>query len=114
MKTLDLKIDLEGVNLGDALKDKQPVEIVADTIKDMLYAYATQERGLTGEDRRKIYKINDALDAVVKSTNGGSPCEVQLDDDWMGFLKKCKRDGKFLPNKLLQKVENLIDAVENR
>ncbi len=115
MKTLNLQVDLEGIKFGDDLKDKSSAEVASEVIQNIILSYGMQERGLSEEDRRKYYKICDALEKAIKSHNGvDTPCNIELEDDWMGFLRKCKRESKLMPNKLIQRVEAIIDAVKDR
>lgn len=110
MKTLRVKVDLEGLELGTEDKDKSPVEIASLVLKNIIMGYAASKRGLDEGERRKFYKICDALDEAQKTEAE----EIQLEDDWMGFLRKCKREATLLPGPLLRRVEDLIDAVEDR
>lgn len=111
MKTMGMVINLEGLKLGAEDKEKLSQEIVKDVIKNIMLGWGQQQqKGMQEEDRRKYYKISDALEAVVK-TNVES---VELEDDWFGFIKKCKKEMGLIPNDLVRRIEELIDAVVNR
>lgn len=109
MNKLKLEIDLSGIDFGDN-KDKElpkPAEIVSTVCKNIMFSYAQNTRGLTGEERKQYYRICKALDNAIK--NGLS--EVELEDEDAGFLRKCKRECKMLPSDILGRVEELIDSM---
>ena len=112
MKTLSLKIDKEKLELNPAESEKNPVELAVTIIKNVILACAMQDnkRGLSEDDRRKFYKISDVLDNAVKENLEA----VELEDDWMGFIKKSFRDAKLLPDKLLRQVEILVLGEDGR
>lgn len=108
MKTLKLVIDLEGLNLEEK---KSPQETVVNVIKNIILNWAANEkkRGMNDEERRKYYKICDALEAAVKEGKEA----VELEDDWMGMIREARKSG-LMPNNLLRRVEALIDEVKDR
>lgn len=111
MKLLSLKLSTEGLNLRDAeVADLSGAELAVRVIKNIILSYAQKQRGLGEEERRKFYKLSDALEAAVESKKDS----VELEDDWFGFLKKCKTDCSLMPDTLLRRVEELIEAVSNR
>ena len=114
MKTLKLIFDTEDLVLSENLKDKPMQEIAWLMIKNIILSYASAKRGLDEEERRKFYKISDAFDMLLKSKKGNGailPEEIELEDDWMGFIRKCKRESLLMPDRLSQGVEKLIDEV---
>jgi hypothetical protein len=108
MKTINLEISLDKINLPDAEKDKSPSEVCALTIKNICFQWFQQQKS-TEEDRRKFYKICDVFEAVQKDT-----LSVDLEDDWMGFIRKVKREVALIPNDLIRRVEEKIDEVKDR
>ena len=111
MKLLSLKVDLDGLNLRDAeVKDMTSQELMVRVIKNIILSYGQKQRGLGEEERRKFYKLSDALEKAAEEKKE----EVELEDDWFGFLKKCKRESTLFPDSLLRKVEEAIDAVPDR
>lgn len=116
MKTLSLLCDLEGIDLEDIDKDKSPQEIAVLVIKNIVITYANRlgatgrPTGLKEDERRKYYKLFDRLEKAVKEEAE----LVELEDDWMGFLRKCKREALFTPNDLSKRIEQLIDDVRDR
>jgi hypothetical protein len=108
MKTLKLDISLEGLNLNDDDKVRSPSQLCGDVIKNVIVAYGVrgQNRGLTEEERRKFYKISDILEKAEDS--------VELEDDWMGFIRKCFKETPLIPDKLLRRVEEKIEEVKDR
>ena len=112
MKTLELKFNLEGIVLSPEDKGKISQEITVIIIKNLIvnYGIQSQNRGLNEDERRKFYKICDLLDKAVKDKVDS----VEFEDDWMGFLRQAKRSTNMIPNELVRKVEELIDAVKDR
>ena len=112
MKMLSIKIEIEGLKLNDEDKSKSPIELTTLVIKNIILSWASsgQRRGLSEEDRRRFYKITDVFEKAVK--DGAET--VELEDDWMGFIRKCKRESEIMPNDLVRRVEDLIDTVKDR
>jgi len=112
VKKLRLSFDREGLNLPKDDGERTPAELSSIIIRNMIIGWATsgQSRGLNDDDRRKYYKICDAFDAAIKNKAE----EVELDDEWMGFIRKAKKDCELIPNELLRKVEANIEAVKDR
>ncbi len=113
MKTLSIVIDMEGMKTPEGEKEKSPQEVTFNVIKNIILFYA-QQVGLNEDGRYKYYKICDAFREVLKPSDNGAPLPetIELDNDWMELLKKCKKDAKMIPDKPLQRVEELIDAVK--
>ena len=112
-KTLNMEISLEGINLDPADKKKTPVQIFVDVTKNIMLNWGAAQnngRGMSEDDRRKYYKISDVLEKAIKE----KAVEVELQDDWIGFLRKCKREGIFIPNPLVRRVEEKIEEVKDR
>ena len=114
MKTLSLDINLEGIKLNPSDEAKSKPEIARDIIKSMISFWQqtkVNNRGQVSEDdRRKIYKIFDCLDKVVKD----SLTTLELEDDWMGFLRTVKREGGWPYHEVWFRMEQLIDEVKDR
>ena len=111
MKTINLKISLDGLNFNDEDSKKSSVEMCTIVIKNIMLGWANQQqKGMPEEDRRKYYKITDIFDKAVKENLE----TVELEDDWMGFIRKCKREVGLMPNELLRRVEEKIDEVKDR
>jgi len=109
MKELSLKIDMTGLKLSGDDKSKTPVELVSIVIQNIVLSWAASKRGLSESDRRKFYKIVDLLEKAVEEKLES----IELEDSWWGFLRKCKREGTMMPDKLLRRVETLIDDVKD-
>ena len=112
MKKLRLSFDKAALNLPKAEEDKSAIELTSIIIRNIIISWATsgQKRGLVFDDRRKYDKICDVLEKAIKENIE----EVELDDDWMGFIRKCFREAELIPNELLRKVEGLIEEVKDR
>ena len=110
MKKLSLKINTENLILGGEDKDKSPIELCVAVIKNVILSFGSQQRGFQEEDRRKYYKISDALAAAIKE----GVDEIELEDDWVGFMRKCFRESTLIPNPLLRAVEDLIQDIKDR
>jgi hypothetical protein len=104
MKTLSLTIDLDKLNLAEADKTKSVQSIISSVIQNVILGYGQQQRGFDEKERRQYYKIADALDLAEKENK----TSVELEDDWLGFAKKCFRESKLMPNALLRQVEELV------
>jgi hypothetical protein len=104
MKTLSLSIDLEKLNLAEADKTKSVQSIVSSVIQNVILGYGQQQRGFDEKERRQYYKIADALELAEKENK----TSVELEDDWWGFIRKCFRESKLMPNSLLRQVEELV------
>lgn len=112
MKTLNLDIATEGIDFAARpdLKDKSGIEVCVDTIKNTFMSWGQKTQGMKEEDRRKYYKICDKFDeAIAKNVD-----KVELDDDWMGLIRKAFRDAPLLPSKLMRRVEEKIWEVKDR
>ena len=108
MKTLNLGISLEGLNLDAETVKLSATEIATKVIKNVIVAYGQAQRGLSEEERRLFYKVSDALEAAKDAT------EVALEDTWFGFVKKCFKDSRLMPDLLLRRVEEKISEVKDR
>ena len=104
MKKLELKLDLESLNLAKEDKETSVQKIIGNVIENVILGFGQQMRGFDEKERRQYYKIADAMDDAVKNNK----TEVELEDDQMGFLRKCFRETKLMPNKLLRQIEELI------
>lgn len=110
MKTLELKLDLETLKLSDDDKKQSVQKIINNVIQNVILGYGQQQRGFDEKERRQYYKIADALDEAEKLS---SP-SIVLEDDQAGFLKKCFRETKLMPNNLLRQVEDLVLTLNDR
>jgi len=122
MKKLKIVFDLEDIKIANNEKgDEIPIqEITYNVIRNIVLNYSQKNRGLNEEERRKYYKICEVFEKILKALGSEKLeydksyyDEVKLEDDWFGFIKKCKRE-TMNPDKVLQKVEELIDSVEYR
>ena len=107
-KILDLVIDLNGLELPPPDKEKTSQELVAIVLHNIMYSYS--KTGLKKDERKQYYKIVDALDKATKAKE----TSIELEDTSVGFLRKCQRDAAMAPNRLLQRVEDLIDNIKDR
>ena len=110
MKTLSLALNVEGLTLVGEDKEKSPVELCTLVMKNMILAFGAQNRGLSEDDRRRYYKICGVFEKAVKENLD----KVELEDDWFGFIKKCRREGLLMPSDLLKRVEDLVEEVKDR
>lgn len=108
MKKLNLALNIEGLSKGPGEEDKSPIEICVQVIKNIVLN--GNSKGLSEEDRRRFYKLIDVFDKAIKENLQ----EVELEDDWLGFIKRSKREAKFIPSDLTRRVEQLIDDVKDR
>jgi hypothetical protein len=110
VRTLNLKLNLEGIDLGKDDKRTGP-EVTMAMIENIVLAFANQKQrgGLTEQERRLFYKISDVFEKarVDKSET------VELDDDWLGFIRKCFRESTLMPNRLLQRLEDELAKAGN-
>jgi hypothetical protein len=104
MKSLNLNLNLEGLNLSKEDSTKSAQQILSDVIQNVILGYGQQKQGLGEVDRRKFYKIQDALEVAIKEGKES----VELEDDWMGFMKTAFREVKLMPNLLLRRVEEKV------
>ena len=110
MKKVSLVIDITGIELPPDEKKETPEHLFWTVTQNVLLGYANQQRGFTEPERRQYYKISDAFEVVLKDKG----TEVELEDDWVGLLRKAFREAKLMPNKLLRVVENNIEAIKDR
>ena len=110
MKELKLALDVEKLKLNEEDKKQSVQKIINNVIQNVILGYGQQQRGFDEKERRQYYKIADALDTAEKDNAE----TVSLEDDQMGFLKKCFRESKLMPNTLLRQIEDLVLGTENR
>lgn len=112
MKTLSIALKIEGIKLDKQDENKSPGELATIVMKNIILSWASSgnRRGLSEEDRRRYYKISDAFEKALRE----GLTDVELEDDWFGFLKKCKREAELVPNDFVRRVEELIDEVKDR
>jgi len=113
MKVLSLNLSKEGLALQDS-DNVSSQELASRVIKNIILGWGNQakqgEVRFSEDNRRKFYKISDALDTAVKANAEF----VELEDDWFGLLKTAKREVSMSPNDLIRRVEDLIDQVKDR
>lgn len=110
MKKLSLAIDLTDIKLSDEEKKKTPAGVMIMVVDAMFNSYVNMKQGIREDERRKYYKVMDALEKADKD----SKVEVELEDDLFGFLKAVKRETPMRPVPIMRRVEELIDAVNER
>jgi len=110
MKSLNLKLDVESLKLSEEDKKQSVQKIISTIVQNVILGYAQQQRGFDEKERRQYYKIADALDTAEKENKE----VLDLEDADMGFLKKCFRETKLMPNNILKQVEDLVLAVQDR
>lgn len=108
VRKLNLKINTEGLELGEEEKKLSPIELCTRIIGNVMFGYSTQVRGLSKSERQQFWKINKLFDKAVKENIE----VVELDVNDSGFIRKCFRETKLNPNNLLERVEATIDAIE--
>lgn len=132
MKRISLQLDVKGLNLNEDLKKLAPQELVLNAIKNVCITAASQQKGFTEEDRRLYYKYLDAMEAlapVIDSELKDEALEkakadrkeallkvefLEMEDNRVGFIRKCFREAKLMPDELLKRVESLILEVKDR
>lgn len=111
MKTLKLLIDISTLNLSEEDKKVSPIVLASRVIGNVLYNYSQQvSRGLLKSDRTTFYAISDILSVAEKENKE----EIELADEFVGFIRKCFRETKLNPSELLRKVEEQIDEIKDR
>ena len=110
MKKLSLALDLTDIKLSDEEKKKTPTGVMIMVVDAMFNSYVNMKQGIREDERRKYYKIMDALEKADKD----GKTEVELEDDQFGFLKSVKRETPMRPVLIMRRVEELIDAVNER
>jgi len=110
MKILKTSINTEGIELNPNEKTKSPTQLVLTVVDAMVQSYMQVKGGFDEGDRKMWYKIEDAFDAAIKA---GAE-EVALDDSWMGWLKKVRAEAKMRPVKLMRRIDEMLDAVQDR
>lgn len=110
VKTVNINVDLEGIDLAAEIKDLPTTEIVMNVLRSVILNFGSTKRGLDEKDRRIYYKICDVFDEAKKSKSE----EIELEDEWFGFIKKCFKETPLMPDKLLRRVEEAVGAVKDR
>lgn len=109
-KVLNLKLDITQLNLSEEDKKQSVQYIINKVIENVILGYGQVQRGFDEKERRLYYKIADALELAVKDNSD----MISLEDDQAGFLKKCFRESKLLPNTLLRQIEDLVNNINDR
>jgi len=107
-KILSLVFEKEGLELSPPDKEKTTQELVSIVIHNIMYNFS--KGGIKRSDRKQYYRIVDLLDKATKSKEDS----VELDDDLVGFLRRCQNEALMAPNRLLQRVEELIEDIKDR
>lgn len=107
MKELQLVVIIDDLKLEDKDAEKKPQELSFSIIQGIVFGYASEQKGLAEEERRVYYKLCDAIEDAINNDQSS----VSLEDEWAKFLQDCKSKSRFLPNKLSQRVEKLIDEM---
>lgn len=111
MKKLKLTFDVNGLKLDDEHKNKTSSELSHLVIKNVVFAFIMQSKAPMEEERWKFWKACDAMEKAVADKAD----VVELEDDWMGLIRKVFREMIGLaPTDLLRKVEENIRVVEDR
>lgn len=107
MKILSLKIDSEKLKLTKEDKERPMAEIVTQVIENIILTYAQQARGFDEKERKQYYRISEAFDKAKAEKKDS----VDLDDEYIGFIRKCFRESKLMPNELLKQIEEVLDSI---
>jgi hypothetical protein len=118
MKTLNLEISLEDIDLNNDDKEKTPQELAAFWVRQIMLMWANQPRVVGNQqqalmpetDRKIFYKIDDKLEEAIKEKKP----DVEFEDAEFGFIKKCKREVNMMPSKILRRIEEKIEEVQER
>lgn len=110
MKKLPMCLDLTGIKIDEESKQKTSHEIFANVVEQMMVGYINQQQGAQEQDRALFYDVRRA----VRKAAAEQAESVELEDAWWGFLKRVRRDGKFIPNDLLERVEDIFSSVKER
>lgn len=104
MKLLNLNIQVDG--------EPGAITKSVELIKDIVSSFIMTDKKDQEANRRKYYKISDALENMLKE----GKTEIELEDDWFGLIRQAKKDlpGINPKSSLVRKVEEAIDAVPNR
>jgi hypothetical protein len=107
-KILSLEIEKEGLELPPPDKEKTAQELVSIVIHNIMYNYS--KNGVKRQERKQYYKIVDLLEKATKAKQNS----VELDDELVGFLRRCQNEALMAPNRLLQRVEELIEDIKDK
>lgn len=105
--TTELKLKPETDKDGKVITPT-PTELTRRIIGNMIYLYSEQKGGLLKLERNQTYWLQGAL----KKASEDKLTEIDLPDDIMGFLRKIFRETRAIPDLILQRVEENIDAVK--
>lgn len=109
MKTLNLVVNLEGLEMAEEDKTKTPQELSVRIIENVILMYAQQHRGLDARERTQFYSIKATLNAAVADKLN----LVELEDTDGGFMRMCFRETKLMPNDLLKQVETNVSEMSH-
>ena len=104
-KKMKFSVDLEGLDLPPQDAQRPVQELVSVVIHNIIHAYS--RNGLRQDERKQYYSIVAVMDEAVKAKSE----EIILEDTDTGFLRKCCRESQMVPNRLLQRVEDLIEGI---
>jgi len=108
MKTMKFTVSLEGMDLPPQDAARSIQDLVGVVLQNIMHSYA--KNGLRKDERKMYYAVVGKMDAAVSEKAE----EIQLEDDEVGFLRKCSREAQMIPNRLLERVEKNIDDIEDR
>lgn len=108
MKQLSLNVDLTKLNLTEEDKVKNSADIVLQVIDNIIITYAQQSKGLVESDRKAFYSIHDKIEKSKLEKFAEGDNYIELSDEELGFIRKCFRETKLIPNDLLRQIEDNI------
>ena len=111
MKSLNLDFNTEGLQLKPEAGGVVPSasELSRRIINIVIMNYSDQRGGLVKLERNQAYWLREALEKAVATE------QKTLEDipaDIVGFLRKVFREVKMPPDRILEAVEQNIDAVK--
>lgn len=110
MKILNTDINIEGIELNPNEKTKSKTQLVLTVVDAMVQSALQVKGGFDEADRKMWYKVEDAFESAIKAEK----FDVHLDDSWMGWLKKVRAEAKMRPVKLMRRIDEMFDAVQDR
>lgn len=108
MKKLLLKLNTEGIEKEDIIKNISDEQLTSNIIVNLVVAYSNQKNGLNFDNQRHFYKIGDKFEEAIKENKD----EVILEDAWFKLIYDAMKQAKMPPNKLLNRVYDLIEDAE--
>jgi len=109
-KKLNINLSLENVTFKDVTEPVKPQQVFYNFLSDCIALYGMQTNRLSEADREAVYGIRAKFNEVLKT----DATEIELDDAWLGFIRKVFREGKFDPTILNERIERLVKEVKDR